>query len=191
MDEALALPSEKAARIALRTQQVIAHETGVANSVDPLGGSWLIESLTSESEREAYDYFHRIEDYGGVIPSLRTGFQQREIAEASYHYAREIESGERTIVGVNDFVLDEPLDIPILEMDREGEKRHRDRLSETKRRRDSTAATRALRGLEHACRNNSNVMPPLLDAVKAYCSLQEVTDVMRDVFGTYQEPLVV
>ncbi|HEY7270853.1 MAG TPA: methylmalonyl-CoA mutase family protein [Dehalococcoidia bacterium] len=191
MDEALALPSEKAARIALRTQQVIAHETGVANSVDPLGGSWLVEALTGDSEKEAYDYFHRIEDFGGVIPALRGGFQQREIAEASYRYEREIESKDRTIVGVNDFTLDEPVDIPILKMDPRGEQLHLDRLADIKRRRDNTAAVRALRNLEAACRGTDNVMPALLDAVKAYCTLQETMDVMRDVFGVYQEPLVV
>jgi methylmalonyl-CoA mutase N-terminal domain/subunit len=191
MDEALALPSEKAARIALRTQQVIAHETGVANSIDPLGGSWLVEALTNETEADARDYFNRIEDLGGVIEALKGGFQQREIADAAYRYEREIESQARTVVGVNDFVLDEPLDIPILEMDAGGERRHRQRLAETQRRRDSTAATRALRDLEQACRGERNVMPVLLEAVKAYCSLGEVTGVMRDVFGAYQEPLVV
>jgi len=191
MDEALALPSEKAARIALRTQQVLAHETGVANSVDPLGGSWLVEALTNESERDAYNYFRRIEDLGGVIEALKGGFQQREIADAAYRYEREIESRERTIVGVNDFVLDEPIDIPILEMDQDGERRHRARLAGTRRSRDATAATRTLKALEQACRSDTNVMPYLLEAVKAYCSLGEITDVMRDVFGVYQEPLVV
>ncbi len=191
MDEALALPSEKAARIALRTQQVIAHETGVANSVDPLGGSWLVESLTNDSEKEAYDYFHRIEDLGGVIEALKGGFQQREIADAAYRYEREIGSRRRTIVGVNDFQLDEPVEIPILAMDAQGEQRHRRRLDETRRRRDSTAATRALHALEQACRGDENVMPMLLDAVKAYCTLGEVTDVMRGVFGPYQEPVIV
>ncbi|HXH20804.1 MAG TPA: methylmalonyl-CoA mutase family protein [Dehalococcoidia bacterium] len=191
LDEALALPSEKAARIALRTQQVIAHETGVANSVDPLGGSWLVEALTNETEADAYDYFHRIDDLGGVIQALKGGFQQREIADAAYHYEREIESKQRVVVGVNDFLLEEPLDIRLLEMDPEGERRHRARLAEVRRHRDATAATRSLRALESACRTEANVMPALIDAVKAYCTLGEMMDVMRDVFGVYEEPLIV
>jgi methylmalonyl-CoA mutase N-terminal domain/subunit len=191
MDEALALPSEKAARLALRTQQVIAHESGVANTVDPLGGSFLTEALTKETEEEAYAYFHRIEDLGGVIPAIESGFLQREIADASYRYQREIDTRERVIVGVNEYVLDEPLEIPILEMDPQGEERQAERLRRLRDERDNREATRCLKALQQACRGSENVMPYLLDAVNAYCTLGETCDVMRDVFGEYKEQSVV
>ena len=191
MDEALALPSEKAARLALRTQQVIAHESGVANAIDPLGGSFFTEALTKESEEEAYAYFHRIEDLGGVIPAIESGFFQREIAEASYRYQREIDSRERVIVGVNEYVLDEPLEIPILQMDAEGEQRQVERLRRLRRERDKREAARCLKALEKACRDEENVMPYLVDAVNACCTLGEICDVMRDVFGAYTEQSVV
>jgi methylmalonyl-CoA mutase N-terminal domain/subunit len=191
MDEALALPSEKAARLALRTQQVIAHESGVANAIDPLGGSFFAEALTKESEEEAYAYFHRIEDLGGVIPAIESGFFQREIAEASYRYQREIDSRERVIVGVNEYVLDEPLEIPILQMDAQGEQRQVERLRRLRRERDNREASRCLKAVEKACRDQENVMPYLVDAVNACCTLGEICDVMRDVFGAYQEQSVV
>jgi methylmalonyl-CoA mutase N-terminal domain/subunit len=191
MDEALALPSEKAARLALRTQQVIAHESGVANTVDPLGGSYFAEALTKEMEDEANRYFHRIEDTGGVLPAIESGFFQREVAESSYRYQREIDSRERVIVGVNEYVMDEPLEIPILEMDPEGERRQIEGLQRLRRERDNREASRCLRALEQACRDEENVMPYLLDAVNAYCTLGEICDVMRDVFGAYQEQPVV
>jgi methylmalonyl-CoA mutase N-terminal domain/subunit len=191
MDEALALPSEKAARLALRTQQVIAHESGVANAIDPLGGSFFAEALTKESEEEAYAYFHRIEDLGGVIPAIESGFFQREIAEASYRYQREIDRRERVIVGVNEYVLDEPLEIPILQMDAQGEQRQVERLRRLRRERDNREAARCLKAVEKACRDQENVMPYLVDAVNACCTLGEICDVMRDVFGAYQEQSVV
>jgi methylmalonyl-CoA mutase N-terminal domain/subunit len=191
MDEALALPSEKAARLALRTQQVIAHESGAANTVDPLGGSFFVEALTDETERECYQYFNKIEDLGGVIPAIEDGFFQREIAESAYRYQQEIDSKQRTIVGVNDFTLNEPLEIPILEMDPEGEKRHIERLRRIRRQRDSREATRCLRALESASHGSDNLMPYILDAVNAYCSLGEIIGVMRDVWGEYTEPLVI
>jgi methylmalonyl-CoA mutase N-terminal domain/subunit len=191
MDEALALPSEKAARLALRTQQVIAHESGVANAIDPLGGSFLAEALTKESEDEAYAYFHRIEDFGGVIPAIESGFFQREIAEAAYRYQREIDSRERVIVGVNEYVLDEPVEIPILEMDTQGQERQVERLRHLRRERDEREAGRRLKAIEKACRDDENVMPYLVDAVNACCTLGEICNVMRDVFGAYQEQSVV
>ena len=191
MDEALALPSEKAARLALRTQQVIAHESGVANAIDPLGGSFFAEALTKESEEEAYAYFHRIEDLGGVIPAIESGFFQREIAEASYRYQREIDSRERVIVGVNEYVLDEPLEIPILQMDAQGEQRQVERLRRLRRERDNREAARCLKAVEKACRGQENIMPYLVDAVNACCTLGEICDVMRDVFGAYTEQSVV
>jgi methylmalonyl-CoA mutase N-terminal domain/subunit len=190
-DEALALPSEKAARLALRTQQVIAHESGVANTVDPLGGSFFVEALTCETEEEAYAYFRRIEDLGGVIPAIQNGFFQREIADAAYRYQREIDEKQRTIVGVNEYVMDEPIEIPILQMDPQGYDRQVARLNEIRRSRDGREAARTLKALESACRNGENVMPPLLDAVNADCTLQECCDVMRDIFGVYQEQTIV
>jgi methylmalonyl-CoA mutase N-terminal domain/subunit len=191
MDEALALPSEKAARLALRTQQVIAHESGAPNATDPLGGSWLIEKLTDETEADAYRYFAQIEDVGGVLPAIESGFFQREIADASFRYQREIERHERTIVGVNDYVMAEPLEIPILAMDPEGYDRQVRRLQELRRTRDGRATVAALRRLEQACRGDENVMPHLIDAVKAQATLQECCDVMREVFGAYTEAAIV
>ena len=192
MDEALALPSEKAARLAVRTQQVLQHETGVANTIDPLGGSYFVESLTSDLEREAREYFARIDDLGGIIAALETGFPQREIAEASYRFQREVAEGKRTIVGVNDFQLDEPLAIPILEFDPEGEARHLERLRRVRAERDGDAAKRALAALAAVCeRPAENVMPYLLDAASAYCTLGEITHTMRRAFGEYEQPTFV
>jgi len=191
MDEALALPSEKAARLALRTQQVIAHESGVANTVDPMGGSYFLEALTKETEEEAYSYFHKIEDIGGVVCAIESGFLQREIADAAFDYQREIDRNERVIVGVNDYVMDEPIEVPILEMDPEGENRQVARLDQLRRERDGRESARCLQRLESACRDGENVMPFLLDAVKAYCTLGELCDVMREVFGVYQEDSLV
>ena len=191
MDEALALPSEKAARLALRSQQVIAHESGVANTVDPLGGSFFAESLTKQMEEEAYAYFRRIDDLGGVLPAIENGFFQREIAEAAFRYQREIDSGQRIIVGVNEYVQDEPLEIPILQMDSQAERSQVERLQRVRRERDDREAARCLKALEAACRGRENVMPYLLDAVNAYCTLGETCNVMRDVFGEYQEQPVV
>jgi methylmalonyl-CoA mutase N-terminal domain/subunit len=191
MDEALALPSEKAARLALRTQQVIAHESGVANTIDPLGGSFLTEALTDETEEEARAYLRRIEDLGGVIPAIESGFFQREIAESAYRYQREIDSRQRLIVGVNEYTLDEPLEIPILAMDAEGERRQVERLRRLRRERDGREAAHRLKAVENACRDGENVMPHLVDAVNASCTLGEICGVMRDVFGAYQEQSVV
>ena len=191
LDEVLALPTEEAAAIALRTQQVIAHETGAANVIDPLGGSWFVEKLTDETEDAARAYFHKIEDLGGVLPAIESGFFQREIADASFRYQREIDEHERTIVGVNDYVMDEPIEIPILDMDPQGYDRQVERLNEIRRSRDNRETARTLKALESALRNNENVMPYLLDAVNAYATLQECCDVMRDVLGVYQEAAIV
>ncbi len=192
MDEALALPSDKAARLAVRTQQVLMHETGVVNTVDPLGGSYFVEALTNEMERDARAYFDRIDDLGGVIPALEDGFQQREIAEAAYTFQREVDGGERIIVGVNDFQIDEPIEIPILRMDPAGERVHLDRLNRVRAERDGDAVRAALATLEGVCRDGeTNTMPAILEAVRAYCTLGEICGVMRDAFGEYQERLVV
>jgi methylmalonyl-CoA mutase, N-terminal domain len=191
MDEALALPSEKAARLALRTQQVLAHESGTANTVDPLGGSYFIEKLTDQTEANARAYFRKIEDLGGVLPAIESGFFQREIADAAFRYQREIDAHERTIVGVNDYVMGEPIEIPILDMDPQGYERQVERLAEVRRSRDDRETSRTLRALESALRDGDNVMPYLLDAVNAYATLQECCDVMRDVLGVYTEAAIV
>ncbi|HKZ83479.1 MAG TPA: methylmalonyl-CoA mutase family protein [Anaerolineae bacterium] len=191
MDEALALPSEKAATVALRTQQVIAHETGVANTIDPLAGSFYVELLTNEMEKRAYDMFRQIDSFGGVLKAIEAGYFQREIAESAFRYQREIDTMKRTIVGVNDYVQDEPLAIPILQMDPEGERRQIARLQELRRARDNEKVGSALAALRDAARGTTNLMPFILDAVKAYATLQEITDVFREVFGVYEEPVIV
>jgi len=190
-DEALALPSEKAARLALRTQQIIAHESGAANTIDPLGGSFFVEALTNQMEEECYHYFRQVEDLGGVIPAIEAGFFQREIAEASYRYQREIETRERVIVGVNEYVMDEPIEIPILEMDPEGERRERQRLARLRSERDGGLASQCLQALREGCQGSDNLMPYILAAVNAYCTLGEICGVMRQVFGGYQEQPVI
>ncbi len=189
MDEALALPSEKAATIALRTQQIIAAETGVANTVDPLGGSYFLEALTNRLEAEARDYFRRIDDQGGVLPAIERGFFQQEISDAAYRYQREIDTRRRTIVGVNDFVDDKPITIPLLEMDPQGYDRQARRLATLRRERDSGRVGQALDRLRLAGQGTENTMPHLLDCVRAYATLGEIVDVMKEVFGVYAEPL--
>jgi len=190
MDEALALPGEKAVHVALRTQQIIAHESGVTNTIDPLAGSYFIEAMTNRTEAEVYDYFRKIEALGGVIPALETGFFQREIAEAAFRYQREIDSHRRTVVGVNDYVTEEPLTIPLLEMDPEGERRHFERLNRIRRERDNQVVEERLSALEDTARNDGNLMYPILDAVRAYATLGEIMGVFRHVFGEYREPVI-
>lgn len=185
-DEAWALPSEEAALQALRTQQIIAHETGVTDTVDPLGGSYYLEALTNQVEREAYDYFRRIEDVGGVIASLESGFFQREIADAAYIYQREEDRQERITVGVNDYVTEEDLTIPLLRVDRAGEARQIENLNRLRQTRDNDEVSRRLKALEDAARGDQNLMPPLIDAVKSYATLGEMMGVFREVFGEYQ-----
>ena len=185
LDEAWALPTEQAARTALRTQQIIAHESGVTNTVDPLGGSWFIERLTDQMEEEARDYFRRIDDLGGVLPCIDNGFFVQEIARASYRYQREVESRQRVIVGVNDYVTQEEPQIPLLRVDKMGEQRQIDRLTELRRTRSSRDVREALADLRTAARGAGNLMPHLLSAVSAHATLGETMDVLRDVFGEY------
>ena len=185
-DEAWALPSEEAALLALRTQQIIAHETGVADTVDPLGGSYFLETLTNQVEEGAYDYFRRVEDLGGVLPALETGFIQREIADAAYRYQIEMDRKERITVGVNEYASEQPPDIPLLRVDKKGEENHIGRLNEVRRTRDNREVREKLAALEEAARGTQNTMVPLLDAVKSYATLGEMMDVFRDVFGEYQ-----
>jgi methylmalonyl-CoA mutase N-terminal domain/subunit len=191
MDEALALPSEKAVNIALRTQQVIAHETGVANTIDPLGGSFYLEWLTNEMEKRTYAMFNEISSFGGVIKAIEAGYFQREIAESAFRYQREIDRQQRIIVGVNDYVADQPIAIPILEFDPDGERRQIARLQALRRDRDNERVGVTLNALRDAAKGTANMMPFILDAVKAYATLQEITDVLRQVFGVYQEPVIV
>lgn len=190
MDEALALPSADAVTVALRTQQIIAHESGVTNTVDPLGGSFFVEALTDEMERQARDYFRRIDDLGGVLPAIDRGFFQREIIEAAVRTQQEIERGERVIVGVNDFVQDEDIKVPILEMDVDGYSRQMDRLADVRRSRDNRAVKSRLADLRVAAQDSANLMPPILEAVREYATLQEMMDVLRDVWGEYTEAAI-
>ncbi|MCJ7569744.1 MAG: methylmalonyl-CoA mutase family protein [Anaerolineales bacterium] len=188
MDEALALPSEHAVTIALRTQQILAEESGVANTIDPLGGSFYVEQITNRIEAQARDYFRKIDDLGGVLPAIEMGFFQREIQEAAYRYQREIDTNERYIIGVNAYKDQEPYSIPLLKMDPEGYRRQVSRLEELRRTRDNGAVGQALDNLRIACQGTENTMPHILDAVRTYATLGEIIDVMREVFGTFQEP---
>ncbi len=187
MDEALALPSEKAVQIALRTQQVIAHESGVANVVDPLGGSYYLEWLTDDMERQARDYFDRIDSLGGVVPAIEKGFFQKEIAAASYRYQKEIDNKERVVVGVNEYTSDESVEIPILEMDPEGFDRQCDRLKKLRASRDKGKFEASIRAIEKAAEGDDNLMPGFIEAAKAKVTLGEMCDVLRGVFGEYRE----
>ncbi len=188
-DEALALPSKEAATIALRTQQIIAHESGVINTVDPLGGSYFVEALTLKMERQVYEYFEKIEGAGGLLPAIQQGFFQREIAAAAYRYQRETDDQERLIVGVNQLENpDERINIPILQMDPQGFERQTARLQRTRRERDNERVGAALNALREAATGTDNMMPTILEAVRAYATLGEIIAVLRGVFGTYQEP---
>ena len=184
-DEAWALPSEEAALQALRTQQIIAHETGITDTVDPLGGSYFVETMTNNLEEASYEYFRRIDDIGGVIPALETGFLQREIADASYVYQLEDDRKERITVGVNEYRTEEGTEIPLLRVDREGEKKQIDNLNNIRRTRDNREVAERLKALEQAARGSENTMPYLVEASKAYATLGEMMDVFRDVFGEY------
>jgi methylmalonyl-CoA mutase N-terminal domain/subunit len=188
MDEALALPSEQAATIALRTQQIIAEESGVANTVDPLAGSFFVESQTQQIEAHAYEYFRRIEELGGVLPAIEMGFFQSEISDAAYRFQNEFNQGQRKIVGVNAHQDQAPVTIPILEMDPQGYERQHARLEKLRAERDPARLGQTLDSLRLACQGSQNSMPFILDAVRAEATLSEITSVMKEVFGTYQEP---
>lgn len=191
MDEALALPSEKAVTIAMRTQQVLLEESGVANTLDPLGGSYFLESLTDQMEAGVYDYLEQIEEIGGVLPAIENGFFQQEIANASYRHQRELDEKQRFIVGVNKHVIDAPIEIPILEMDNEGFRRQCARLERLRMERDNEATSAALQAVKESCESNINVMPALIHAAKTYATLGEIMNVMRVVFGEYHEPITI
>ncbi|HEX3806564.1 MAG TPA: methylmalonyl-CoA mutase family protein [Gaiellaceae bacterium] len=187
-DEALALPTEDAVRIALRTQQVIAHETGVANAVDPLGGSYHVEALTNELERQAYDYFDQIERLGGVVAAIKDNFFQKEIAEASFRYQSEVEAEQRIVVGVNRYQLADEQELEILKIDPALERKQIDRVQSLRARRDSRAVESALARLkEDAARDDRNLMPQIVDAARVYVTMGEMCDVFREVWGTWRE----
>ncbi|HSL27861.1 MAG TPA: methylmalonyl-CoA mutase family protein [Anaerolineales bacterium] len=191
LDEALALPSEHAVTIALRTQQIIAEESGVANTVDPLGGSFFVEAMTNRMEQQAYDYFRRVEDLGGVIPAIEKGFFQSEISDAAYRYQREIDAGIRKIVGVNAYAEKKPLAIPILEMDPQGYNRQVARLEDLRRTRDNGRLGQALDRLRIALEGTENTMPHIMEAVHSYATLGEIIQLMKEVFGVYEEPTMI
>ena len=190
-DEALALPTEKAVRIALRTQQIIAHESGVASTIDPLGGSYFVEQLTNEMEETANKYFDQIERIGGVVAGIEKGWFQKEIAESSYRYVKEIERKDRIIVGVNEYLTDEPDTTEILKISEESEKRQLDRLARVKRERNQKRVDDALHALTVACEGtDENLMMRLMDAAAAYATLGEIRQAMVKVYGEYQEPAI-
>ncbi|HZW28960.1 MAG TPA: methylmalonyl-CoA mutase family protein [Trueperaceae bacterium] len=189
-DEALALPTEEAATLALRTQQVIAHETGVTNTVDPLAGSYYVESLTNEMERRALEYFRRIDELGGVEAAIEEGFFAREIGDASWRYQREVDDKRRIVVGVNDYVQDHP-EVPIQLVDPSVAEVQKERLARVRRERDQAKARAALAELEAAAREGRNTMPAFMACAHAYCTLGEQMDVLRQVFGVYQEPVLI
>jgi methylmalonyl-CoA mutase N-terminal domain/subunit len=188
-DEALALPTDRAALIALRTQQIIAEETGVANTIDPLGGSYFVEALTKQMEDGALDYFEKIDAMGGMVEAIEKGFPQREIQESAYQYQKAVERGDQTIVGVNKYQMqDEPSEIPILVINEGVRDRQVERLERTRTGRDKGAVTNALEKLKRAASNDENTMPATIEAVRAYATLGEICDALRDVYGLYEEP---
>ena len=191
MDETLALPTEKAAEIALRTQQLIAYETGVTNVVDPLGGSWYIEKLTDEIELKAEEYFSQIESIGGVIPAIEQGFFQREIAKSAADYQRKVDEGKRIVVGVNEFIKEnEEIDIPILEIGSEAGDDQLKKLLELRNNRNNESVKHRILKIKEACNNGSNLMYPIIDAAKEYATLGEIVDVLKAEFGEWHETAV-
>ncbi len=186
-DEAYALPSEDSVRIALRTQQIIAYESGVAEMIDPLAGSYAVETLTNEIEKKAMEYIQKIDEMGGAIKAIESGYIQQEIAESAYQYQKEIESKKRIIVGVNQFQIEEPPLRDILRIQPEVEKYQKEKLSRVKKERDPGKVKEALAKLKKAAQGTDNVVPPILEAVKAYATLGEISDTLREVFGEYRE----
>ncbi len=191
LDEALALPTEEAVRIAVRTQQIAALETGVTNTIDPLGGSYFVEALTDEIERQAYDYFRQIDEMGGMIKAIEAGFPMREIAEASARYQRELEEEKRYMVNVNVYEPQEEQDVEIHRVDPEISWRQIERLKELKEKRDNALVERRLEELKEAARGTQNTMYPILEAVRTYATVQEICDALKEVFGTYRETPVI
>jgi methylmalonyl-CoA mutase N-terminal domain/subunit len=188
MDETLALPTEQAVMVALRTQQIIAEETGVTNTIDPFGGSYAIEALTDRMEREASDYIKRIDEMGGMIKAIETGYPQREIAESAFHYQRQLEQGIKTVVGVNKYSIPEEIPIATLKIDPAIEEKQIQRVRKVKRERNSVAVKAALARVAEACRSGENLMEPICDAVRHDATVGEVSDIFRTEFGVYTDP---
>jgi methylmalonyl-CoA mutase, N-terminal domain len=188
MDETLALPTEQAVMVALRTQQIIAEETGVTNTIDPMGGSYAVEALTDRMEREAFDYIRRIDEIGGMIKAVETGYPQREIAEAAFHYQRQLEKDVKVVVGVNKYSLPEEIPIETLRIDPAIEEKQVQRVRKMKRDRDSAAHKSALARVSAACRSGDNLMDPICDAVRAEATVGEISDIFRTEFGVYTDP---
>ena len=188
LDEVLCLPSDHAVEIALRTQQILAEETGVANTIDPLGGSYFIEALTNEMEAKALAYIAKIDEMGGMIAAIDKGYPQMEIADAAYHFQQQLESGEKAMVGINRYATGEAQEIPYLEIDEAVEKQQVARLAAVRRKRDGKAVRRSLDDIRRACRQGDNVMPYCIEAVKNLASVQEICDVYREVYGEYRDP---
>lgn len=188
LDEALALPTEEAARVALRTQQILAYESGVPNTVDPVGGSYFVENLTNEMEEGARQYFHKIDAMGGMIRAIERGFPQREIQEASYQYQKAVEKRQKIVVGVNEFVVDNEPPIEVLQIGPEVQEHQVKRLKRLRSRRNNQAVQKALSALEEAARSDKNLLPFLIEAVKEYATLGEMCNALKEVFGIYQEP---
>ncbi len=188
MDETLALPTEQAVTVALRTQQIIAEESGVANTIDPLAGSYFVEALTNEMERKAWDYINKIDEMGGIIEAIKLGYPQKEIAEAAFHYQKLVDEGKKTVVGVNKYVMEEDIPIPILKIDENVEKRQIERTQEVKRKRDNRKVKSCLDDLRDAAAGKDNLMPLIINAVREYATLGEICDTLRAVFGEYKDP---
>ncbi|HEX7604532.1 MAG TPA: methylmalonyl-CoA mutase family protein, partial [Polyangiaceae bacterium] len=190
MDETYALPTEEAVTIALRTQQIIAEESGVASTIDPLGGAWFIEELTNRMEKEAMEYIRRIDDMGGIVSAIEKGYPQREIAASAYRFQRQLEAGERVMVGVNKYDTGDGRDvnIPLLRIDEEVQKRQMDNLRAVKASRDAAKVAACLGAVRDAAKSGTNLMPSIIEAAKAYATQQEICDVLRDVFGVYTDP---
>ncbi|MBW1830849.1 MAG: methylmalonyl-CoA mutase family protein [Deltaproteobacteria bacterium] len=187
LDETFALPTEEAVTVALRTQQIIAEESGVTNTIDPLAGSYFVEWMTDRLEEEAMDYIRKIDDFGGMVEAVERGYPQREIAGSAYRLQRQIESGEKTVVGVNKYEQDGDPDIPTLRVDESIQKEQVESLAKLKAERDDAAVSKALAAIADACTTDRNVMPSIIDAAKAYCTEQEICDVFRGVFGQHQD----
>jgi len=188
LDEVLALPTEEAATIALRTQQIIAEEVGIANTIDPLGGSYFLERLTNEMEEEAFTYIEKIDEMGGMVAAIEKNYPQLEIADAAYQYQKQIDEKEKTVIGVNKYVTEEELPVEILQIEEELERKQIEWTNEVKNSRDNKKVTTALQRLGEAAQGDDNLMYPILDAVKAYATEQEICDVFRAVFGIYRDP---
>jgi methylmalonyl-CoA mutase N-terminal domain/subunit len=188
-DEALSLPTEESVRISLRTQQIIAHESGVTETVDPLGGSYYIEKLTNEIEKKAAEYIAKIDRIGGAVAAIEKGFIQQEIQESSYRYQKEIESGERILVGVNKFQIEEPPAKGLFKADPKVRALQTKKLDALRAKRDAKRVAASLASLKKTAQGDGNLMVPILESVRAYCTLGEICDVMREVFGEY-EPVV-